>query len=250
MTADTIDHRFQATPGQVAAIERDGFLVVAGPRTEATSGPQYEAALALAAPGATMTMTAPVPTSKPCPECGGNGEVTKSTGNCWPGFSLWTCPTCNGDGTVPIVVEVVEPERECPDCGGYGGRWHTDIETIVHGPADGEVGEFTIRMDSQNTVTVVGHADDEGHGYLFCDRCKTKGTIPARTLLRGTAEAVPVVDGKSLGLVVGQHPLGWSVWTRRVLDGAQLERDVTHHFADVPRPEVGDTAWIIRGEGS
>ncbi|MCB1248438.1 MAG: hypothetical protein KDB36_03460, partial [Acidimicrobiales bacterium] len=24
---------------------------------------------------------------------------------------------------------------------------------------------------------------------------------------------------------------------------------VTDHFADVPRPEVGDTAWIIRGEG-
>lgn len=26
--------------------------------------------------------------------------------------------------------------------------------------------------------------------------------------------------------------------------------DVTHHFADVPRAEVGDTTWIIRGEGS
>ena len=198
----TADYTIEATPGQVAAIKRDGFLVAAGPTewVETILGPVYD----------------PVPATKPCPECRGSGWYSRWRDDV--GYRTTDCPTCNGDGTVPIVVEVVVPAR--PNA-----------------------------VDSRVRV--------------------------ARTLLRGTAEAVPVASYPSCepegGCVYlnrspypdiilcpedpwldrGRHrpmgqvrPLGRSPWRPR------SSIDVTHHFADVPRPEVGDTAWIIRGEGS
>ena len=163
----TADVTIEATPGQAAAVERDGFLVVAEPAT------------------------------KPCPECGGGYLMTRADG----GTDL--CPTCNGDGTVPIVVEVVVPERKCPKVGA--------------------------------------------HYYCEC----RNGTIPARTLLRGIAEAVPVVD-RFDGLCSADSCLvsvgGGFLLIERVGED-RFTTDITHRFADVPRPEVGDTAWIIRGEG-
>lgn len=204
MTADTIDHRFQATPGQVAAIERDGFLVAHGARANFTDPTR---------------VGQPEPTTKPCPECGGGYLMTRADG----GTDL--CPACNGDGTVPIVVEVVVPERECPDCEGTCpecGRWNNGD----HDP------EF-----------------DPVCWYCESKPCRTcGGTIPARTLLRGTAEAVPVVEWLWRPLDDGPY-LATSGEFMLLVTAEPLREphDVTHHFADVPRPEVGDTAWIIRG---
>ena len=166
----TADVTIEATPGQVAAVERDGFLVVAEP------------------------------TTKPCPECGGRGTARYPIDN----YTPVRCNECNGDGTVPIVVEVVVPEQACPKVGA--------------------------------------------HYYCEC----RNGTIPARTLLRGAAEAVPVVD-RFDGLCSADSCLvsvgGGFLLIERVGED-RFTTDITHRFADVPRPEVGDTAWIIRGEES
>lgn len=113
-----------------------------------------------------------------------------------------------GQGTVPIVVEVVVPERACP---------------------------------------CVGMSEDD------CAACS--GTIPARTLLRGTAEAVPVVDGDrddaredpewiEHGAHIEATPDVVLFWPEGWAQG--YPKRVTHHFADVPRPEVGDTAWVVK----
>lgn len=214
----TADYTIEATPGQVAAYERDGFLVVAGPtisRREPlpSDGPDYHADHEAWRRGGSKTV--PVPTTKPCPECGGDGQmqVTERWGPWRPGDTVVTdCDACNGEGTVPIVVEVVVPERPC-DC---GARWD----------------RFGCRSH-----------------YTHC----SKRLYPARTLLRGTAEAVPVVDDTNdieqrECVIVNAHiilrrrdPARPTMWSFT---------DITRHFADVPRPEVGDTAWIIRGEGS
>ena len=198
----TANITIEATPGQVAAVERDGFLVVAEPtisRREPlpTDGPDYHADHEAWVRGGSKSV--PVPTTKPCPECRGSGAVSG-----WPDTPWEQCPACNGDGTVPIVVEVVVPERKCPKVGA--------------------------------------------HYYCEC----RNGTIPARTLLRGTAEAVPVVD-RFDGLCSADSCLvsvgGGFLLIERVGED-RFTTDVTHRFADVPRPEVGDTAWIIRGEES
>ena len=197
----TADLTIEATPGQVAAIERDGFLVVAGPtisRREPlpTDGPDYHADHEAWVRGGSKSV--PVPTTKPCPECRGSGAVSG-----WPDTPWEQCPACNGDGTVPIVVEVVVPERKCPKVGA--------------------------------------------HYYCEC----RNGTIPARTLLRGTAEAVPVVDERGWlhDSDTPESALVLELYGSVALISGRVDAGVTHHFADVPRPEVGGTAWIIRGEG-
>ena len=244
----TADVTIEATPGQVAAIERDGFLVVAGPTTECKNGlhayteepvqeyhcpacdrppyrskdgdwycfdPKGESKCRWRGPNPDLRWCcSPVPTTKPCPECGGSGKRRQlsdpTTGEY--GSSKLPCPTCNGEGVVPIVVEVVVPEGPCPD---HERSFLTNLCTTCG--SDSEI-----------------------------------GTIPARTLLRGTAEAVPVVD--DIAKILARE----GAWPRLIAVGASVALFpswdseggfVTDHFADVPRPEVGDTAWIIRGEG-
>lgn len=218
----TADVTIEATPGQVAAIERDGFLAVVGPTRVCPCVPMDSDGCD-GCPG-----VHPVPTTKPCGLCCGQGHVLKFKG----GGALTRCRTCNGDGTVPITVEVVVPEQECPDDRRWPGRVWKD--------------EW-----------------DVSKGTKRCPTCKGTAAIPARTLLRGTAEAVPVVDdvndwpteeGTSFLYVEGELLMLYTVDPEADdgYEGWDLSAygDDGGHFADVPRPEVGDTAWIIRGEGS
>ena len=229
----TADVTIEATPGQVAAIERDGFLVVAGPMMDCPTcqgaGRWSDGLPCSACRGIRASVEngyrnidgwsrVPVPTTKPCPECGGSGKRRQlsdpTTGEY--GSSKLPCPTCNGDGTVPIVVEVVVPERECEWCDGSGVR---PTITVL---ADGSL--------ANDLLSCVVGCDD--------------GTIPARTILRGTAEAVPVVafyqEIQPSDVVLAMA--GEYVYLSHPTHGV----DVTHHFADVPRPEVGDTCWVVK----
>lgn len=202
------DVTIEATPGQVAAIERDGFLAVVGPTRVCPCVPMDSDGCD-GCPG-----VHPVPTTKPCGLCCGQGHVLKFKG----GGALTRCRTCNGDGTVPITVEVVVPERECGLCGGASCIPFESYEAVEDATED-------------------------------CPEC-TDGTLSARTLLRGTAEAVPVVedcddvpDTPSLVEVLGPKPIRY--WMAGMVD-TEDAIDITHHFADVPRPEVGDTAWMVK----
>lgn len=282
----TADIAIEATPGQAAAFERDGFLVVAGPTQKSVkaerhdivvfgpmaegdrdiSGQPYEVpgygwgcschANAVGYPtereaedGADRHLAhidrVPAPTTKPCPECGATGgRWHKIIGRFGEDKLIFTeCPTCHGDGTVPIVVEVVvPPSGHCPagwaatteDACNYTGG-HYCVRPRGHDSKQHRCacGVTTTRQDA------LPSPDEEG---------------PARTLLRGTAEAVPVVedcddvpDTPSLVEVLGPNVIRY--WMAGMVD-TEDAIDITDHFADVPCPEVGDTAWIIRGEGS
>lgn len=237
----TADVTIEATPGQVAAIERDGFLATAGP-----TGPTFQAVENMP-----MLRGLPVPTTKPCPECGGEPECPECGDDGtnrepdWPDCHFCKgepCPTCNGDGTVPITVEVVVPPRgHCP------AGWAATTEDVCNCTG----GHYCVRPrghDSKQHRCACGVTTTRQDALPSPDE---EG--PARTLLRGTAEAVPVAD-HAIGsdcLVVAYSDVDLVTYPedKDGYDDPYLIQSVTHHFADVPRPEVGDTAWIIRGEG-
>ncbi|MGC9219884.1 MAG: molecular chaperone DnaJ [Solirubrobacteraceae bacterium] len=85
-----------------------------GQRPPRARGQDLEAEVALtfdqAVKGAQVALS--VPSSKPCPTCGGSGAR--------PGTSPKVCPVCNGRGVQPQSQGIFSINQPCPNCKGSG----------------------------------------------------------------------------------------------------------------------------------
>jgi len=117
--------------------------------------------------------------SKPCPECGGTGEISV------------TCPICNGTGEV---------KAKCPDCGGKGFIEHKCDKCGGDGEVEctytktykcGIINDYTFKVECRGGRLVVTGSGENcftaeayknakcpncgGDGIVTCDKCWGKG---------------------------------------------------------------------------
>ncbi|MGH9580608.1 MAG: molecular chaperone DnaJ [Terriglobales bacterium] len=129
-----------------------------------------------------------------CPECGGSGHLTQTTGNMK--FNI-TCPRCGGKGRL---------ENACPTCGGTGVRHHAEpLEVrIKPGTRDGQ----RIRLAGKGNAGT--HGGPPGDLYITVrvgqhpvfrregDDIHLSVPVTATEAALGAKIEVPTIDGRAL----------------------------------------------------